>query len=48
MSRDEMIDFIVQAIWDIEGVRVDRDIFIEKSDAELDKDVQWYDYLYGK
>lgn len=47
-ERQQLIDFIQDAIYEIEGVMVDRDEIGDKSSEELQKDADWYDYLLGK
>lgn len=48
MTREEKIDFIVEAIENVEGVKVYPYMFALFTDEQLDKDVEWYDYLLGK
>jgi hypothetical protein len=48
MSRDQKIDFIIRAIDAIEGAMILPDHFESHTDEQLDKEVEWYDYLLGK
>lgn len=48
MSRQEKIKFIVLAVKEIEGVKISPTIFKEYSNEQLDKEVEWYDYLLTK
>ena len=51
MNREEMVKFIVQAVFDIEDHKMDEEE-IEKvrslSDRKLLRDVAWFEYLYEK
>jgi hypothetical protein len=48
MTRDENIHFIIQAVMDIEGVRVDPEYFKDWSDKKVEEEVSWMDYLLDK
>jgi hypothetical protein len=48
MNREEKIEFILIAIEDIEEVSVTADYFKDYTDEQLDKEVEKWDYLYGK
>lgn len=48
MTRDEKIHFIIQAVMDIEGVRLEPSYFYDMSDAQIDDEVEWMDYLLDK
>jgi hypothetical protein len=48
VDRKELIDFIIDAIWHIEGVEVHPHEFWEVPTEELEKKAEWYDYLLGK
>ena len=45
MKRDEKILFLIQAIIDIEGVRLESNYFEDWSDEKIDDEVDWMDYL---
>ena len=46
--RDEKIKFLIEAIDAIEGVRLDPGYFDNYSEAQLDDEVEWLDYLLDK
>lgn len=48
MIREEMVSFIREMIYELEGVRLYNEDFEHKSDAEIDKDYQWYVHLSYK
>lgn len=48
MTRNEKILFLIQAIMDIEGVRIEPSYFDDWSEAKLDDEVEWMDYLLDK
>ncbi|WP_345817295.1 hypothetical protein AAYR26_00340 (plasmid) [Bacillus licheniformis] len=48
MSREEKIDWIIEAIWNIEGATVGRAYFDNYTNEELDEEIDWYDYLLDK
>jgi hypothetical protein len=48
MTKEEKIKFIVLAVEEIEGVKISPSIFKEYSNVQLDKEVEWYDYLLTK
>jgi hypothetical protein len=48
MTRDEKINFLIKAIDAIEGIELTPEYFEEYSDAKLDDEVEWMDYLLDK
>lgn len=48
MTRNEKILFLIQAIIDIEGVRLESDYFQDWSDEKIEDEVEWMDYLLSK
>lgn len=48
MERQEKILFIIQAIAQIEGVNVDPEYFSAWSEAQLDDEMDWMEYLLTK
>jgi hypothetical protein len=48
MTRDEKIQFMIEAIEFVEGIKVDSDYFEGWSDDKLEERVQWMDYLMDK
>ena len=48
MKRDEKILFLIQAIIDIEGVRLESNYFEDWSDEKIDDEVDWMEYLLTK
>lgn len=48
MTRDEKIKFLIWAVEEIEGVNLGPDYFKQYSDAQLDDEVEWLDYLLDK
>jgi hypothetical protein len=48
MTRDEKIQFIIEAIDAVEGAIVAPPYFESYTDEQLDKEVLWYDYLLDK
>lgn len=48
MSRKEKESFVIRAVWEIEEGIVPISYFDNMTDEELDKEVEWYDYLLGK
>jgi hypothetical protein len=48
MDRDELIKFIVEAAWEIEGAVIDPEDFSLMSDAQLEEEADWYDHLLDK
>ena len=48
MTRDEKISFIIQAVIDVEGVRLEPEYFEGMSDEAIDDEVEWMDYLLDK
>ncbi|MGG4390514.1 hypothetical protein ABEU97_20490 [Priestia megaterium] len=50
MTREEKIAYIVESAWEIEMADKDmvRDELMNYTDEQLDKEVQWYDYLLDK
>lgn len=48
MTREEKIKFIVEAIEEVEGVKVCPDHYEQYSDEQLEEEAEWYDYLLTK
>ena len=48
MERQEKILFIIQAIEQIEGVRLQPEYFSEYSEEQIDDEVDWMEYLLTK
>ena len=48
MTREEKINFIVEAVKAVEGVEIMSYQVSWWDDDRLDKEVEWYDYLLGK
>jgi hypothetical protein len=48
MTREEKLNFIIQAIWDREGAIVTSSWFNDYSDLALDKEIEWIDHLLKK
>jgi hypothetical protein len=48
VTREQKITFLIRAAWDIEGAVVVPSYFDKYTDEELDKQVDFYDYLYDK
>jgi hypothetical protein len=48
LTREEKIKFLIDSIWHIEGATVGPAYFESYTDEELEKEVNWYDYLWGK
>jgi hypothetical protein len=48
MDRKELIDFIIAAMWEIEGVELHPHDFWNHSDEDLEKEAEWYDHLLNK
>lgn len=51
MTKEEKVKFIVQAVLDIEGHKMNKKEieYVESlSDKLLDRDVAWFEYLYDK
>lgn len=48
MTRDEKISFLIEAINEVEGVRLESDYFENYSEAQLDDEVDWMSYLLEK
>lgn len=48
MTRDEKIHFIIQAVIDVEGVRLEPEYFKYMSDEKIQDEVEWMDYLLSK
>lgn len=46
--RDHKINFCVESVFELEGVKVDREEFEKLSDDELESKVEWFDYLWSK
>jgi hypothetical protein len=47
-EREFLIDFIIDAIFEIEGVKMDRFYFADMPAEEIQKEADWLDYLLGK
>jgi len=48
MTREEKVKFLVEAIEEVEGVKVSPEHFAEYSDEQLEEEVEWFDYLLTK
>jgi hypothetical protein len=48
MTRAEKIDFLIRAVYAIEGVIISSTYYESCTDEQLDKEVDWYDYLLHK
>lgn len=48
MTRAEKIQFCVDSVYELEGERVPHEYFEKLNDEELDKEVEWFDYLWEK
>lgn len=48
MSREKMIELLIEFIEAVEGVKVYPSEFKDYTDKELEKDLDWYDYLMDK
>jgi hypothetical protein len=48
MTREEKITFLIWAVEEIEGVKLEPDYFNDYTDESLDKEVEWLDYLLDK
>jgi hypothetical protein len=48
MTREEKIEFLVEAVWNIEGTTVGNGYFQDWTNEQLDKEVEWFEYLYTK
>lgn len=50
MTREEKIEYIIDSAWEIEMADKDmvRDALMNYTDEQLDKEVQWCDYLFDK
>lgn len=48
LSREEKITFLVWAVEQIEGVKLELDYFKHHTDESLDEEVEWLDYLLDK
>jgi hypothetical protein len=48
MTREEKVKWIIEAIDMVEGVTVSPSFFEKHTDEDLDKEMDWYDYLLGK
>ncbi|MGF9741597.1 hypothetical protein ABEX38_29965 [Priestia megaterium] len=47
-EREMLIDFIIDAVYEIEGVKLDRFYFADKTQEEIQEEADWLDYLLGK
>ena len=48
MERQEKITFLIQAIEEIEGVLLEPEYFSAYSEARLDDEIEWMEYLLTK
>ena len=48
MTRQEKIDFCVSAVWLLEGDHIPPDYFEKLADEELDREIEWFNYLAEK
>ena len=48
MDRQKAIDFLKEGISILEGVKVKDNEYDHLTDEELQKEVEWIDYLLGK
>lgn len=48
MSREEKVDWLLQVIEFIEGAILHPIHFDDFTDEELDKEIEWYEYLLEK
>lgn len=48
MDREEKIRFIIKAIEEVEGVRLREEYFADYSEAMIDDEVEWMEYLLTK
>ena len=48
MKRTEKIEFLINAIDEVEGVRLEPGYFSEYSDERLDDEIDWMEYLLTK
>ena len=48
MNRTEKIKYLIAMIREVEGVLLDDDYFDDYSDARLDDEIDWIDYLLTK
>jgi hypothetical protein len=48
MTRAEKIDFLIRAVYVIEGVIISSTYYKSYTDEQLDKEVELYDYLLDK
>jgi len=48
LTREEKVNWLVQAVEMVEGVKVPGATFALMSDRQLDLEMQWYDYLLDK
>ncbi|WP_407708497.1 hypothetical protein ACIU4M_00600 [Bacillus altitudinis] len=48
MTRAEKITFIIESIWEFEGVHVSDQYFAEHTNDQLDKEYEKWEYLWEK
>lgn len=48
MTRNEKINFLIQAIEEIEGAVLEPEYFSKYSDEQIDDEVDWMEYLLTK
>lgn len=48
MTREEKIMFLIWAVEQTHGVKLEPDYFKQHTDESLDKEVEWLDYLLDK
>lgn len=48
MTRDDKIALLKQLIWDVEGASVLDETLDSYTDDELDRDIEFYDYVMDK
>jgi hypothetical protein len=48
VDRKEMIAFLKEGIMILEGIKIRDDEYDHLSDEELQKEVDWIDYLFNK
>ena len=47
-ERERKIQFIIDSMWHLEDVQADIKGLLECTDEEIDKEVEWYEYLWTK
>lgn len=48
MNRDEKINYLIKMIDEIEGVDLEPEYFEEYTEAQIDDEIDWFDYLMTK